>query len=166
MYYVAVTFKMTEWVEPQMCIKFCVKFEQSSIETIEKIQKTAGMGNWWLTASSQHTGSRITSRGEFFGEISNHPGDSDPLQPRFGALRLLSFPKTKITFERKEISDSQWDSGKYDTELIAIGRTVKRSQVTYFEGHWGVIVQCTMFLMSCIFFNKCLYFHITWLDTF
>ena len=27
------------------------------------------------------------------------------LQPRFGALRLLAFPKTKITFEREEISD-------------------------------------------------------------
>ncbi len=47
-----------------------------------------------------------------------------PLQPRFGALRLLAFSKTKITFE--------WD--------------------------WGVIILCTMFLVSCIFFNKCLYF--------
>ena len=43
-------------------------------------------------------------RGEFFGETSNYPGDSVPLQPRFGALRLLAFPKTKTTFEREEIS--------------------------------------------------------------
>ena len=35
---------------------------------------------------------------EDFGETSNHPGDSVPLQPRFGALQLLAFPKTKITF--------------------------------------------------------------------
>ena len=28
----------------------------------------------------------------------------------------------------------------------------------YFEGNWGVIVLCTMFLASCIFFNKSLYF--------
>ena len=34
-----------------------------------------------------------------------------PLQPRFGALWLLAFPKTKITFEREDISDSWWDSG-------------------------------------------------------
>ena len=27
------------------------------------------------------------------------------IQPRFGTLRLLAFPKTKITFEREEISD-------------------------------------------------------------
>ena len=29
-----------------------------------------------------------------------------------------------------------------------------RSQGTYFEGDWGVIVLCTMLLVSCIFFNK------------
>ena len=28
----------------------------------------------------------ITSRAELFGETPNHPGDSAPLQPRFGAL--------------------------------------------------------------------------------
>ena len=33
-----------------------------------------------------------------------------------------------------------------------------RSQGAYFEGDWGVIVLCTTFLVSCIFFNKCLYF--------
>ena len=32
------------------------------------------------------------------------PGDSASLQPGFGAPRLLAFPKTKITFERGEIS--------------------------------------------------------------
>ena len=30
-----------------------------------------------------------------------------PLQPRFGILQLLAFPKPKITFEREEISDCQ-----------------------------------------------------------
>jgi len=36
----------------------------------------------------------------FFGKASNHPGLSAPLQPRFGYLRLLDFPKAKITVER------------------------------------------------------------------
>ena len=70
--------------------------------------------NWWLAASQQCSLSCITSCAEFFGETSNHPGDSTPLQPRFEALWLLAFPKTKITFEREEISDRWWDSGKYD----------------------------------------------------
>ena len=32
-----------------------------------------------------------------------------------------------------------------------------RYQGAYFEGDWSVIVLCTMFLVCCIFFNKCLY---------
>ena len=42
---------------------------------------------------------------EIFGETSNHPGDSAPQQPGFGTLQRLAFPKTKITFEREEISE-------------------------------------------------------------
>ena len=44
---------------------------------------------------------------EFFGETSNHLGDSDFLQPRFGALQLLAFAKTIVTFEGEEISNPQ-----------------------------------------------------------
>ena len=36
---VAVTFKMTERVEQRICIKFCIKLEYSSAETIQMIQK-------------------------------------------------------------------------------------------------------------------------------
>jgi len=46
-----------------------------------------------------------SSRAGFFGKTSHHPGLSAPLQPRFGPLRLLGFPKTKITFEREEICE-------------------------------------------------------------
>jgi len=41
----------------------------------------------------------------FFGKTSHHSGLSAPLQPRFGPLRLLAFPKTKITVEREEICE-------------------------------------------------------------
>ena len=50
---------------------------------------------------------------QFFGETSNHPGDSAPLYPRLGIL-WSGFPKNKIIFEREEISDHWCDSGKYD----------------------------------------------------
>ena len=93
----------------------------------------------------------------FFCETSNHPGDSAPLQPRFGALWLLTLPQTKITFEMEEISDHRWDSGEYDTAADGDWESCVRSQGAYFEGDWGVIVLWTMFLVSCIF-NKCLYF--------
>ena len=121
-------------------------------------KKTTARGNWWLAASAQHACSCITSHAEYFGETSNHPGDSAPLQPRFGALKFLPFPKTKITFEREENSDCQWDSGKYDRAADGDWENCVRSQGAYFEGDWGIIVLCTMFLVSCIFFNKCFYF--------
>ena len=40
------------------------------------------------------------------------------------------------------------------------------SQGAYFEGDCSVIVLCTRFLVSCILFNKYLYFLTPWLDTF
>ena len=99
--------KMTERVEQWICIEFCIKFEHSSAETIWMIQKAAAMDNWWLAASSKQCAcSCITSHAEFFGKISNHSGDSVPLQLTFGALRLLAFPKTKITFEREDFRPS------------------------------------------------------------
>ena len=129
------------------------------------IQKATAMGNWWLAASSgQCAHSCITSHVQFFGKISNHPGDSAPLQPRFGAVLLLAFPKTIITFERKEISDHWWDSGKYDRAADGDWENCVRSQGAYFEGDWGIIVLCTMFLVSSSI-NVSI-FHITWLDTF
>ena len=45
-YCVAVTFKMTEQVEQQIYIEFCVKLEYSSVKTIQMIHKATGMGNW------------------------------------------------------------------------------------------------------------------------
>ena len=45
-YCVAVTFKVTERVEQQICIEFCIKIEHSFAETIWMIQKAAAMGNW------------------------------------------------------------------------------------------------------------------------
>ena len=45
-YCMAVTLKMTEQVEQRIFIKFCIKLEHSSTETIRMIQKAAASGNW------------------------------------------------------------------------------------------------------------------------
>ena len=45
-YGVAVAFKMTEQVHQQICIKFYIKLEHSSMETMGMIQKAVAMGNW------------------------------------------------------------------------------------------------------------------------
>ena len=146
---------MTEWVEQWICIKFCVSLNIPPL----KLFLWFGRLQLWATGDWQpdHNMHHI-SHAEFFYETSNHPCDSDPLQLRFGTLRLLAFPETKITFEREEISDCWWDSGKYDKAADGNWENCVRSQGAYFEGNWGVIVLCTMFLASYIFFNKCLYF--------
>ena len=45
-YCVAITYQMNEPIEQRICIKFCVKLEHSSLETIQMIPKAAAMGNW------------------------------------------------------------------------------------------------------------------------
>ena len=91
-----------------------------------------------------------------FVKTSNHPGDSASLQPKFGTLQLLTFPKTKIIFEREEISDHRWDSGKYNGAADGDWENCVWSQGAYFEGDWGTVLGA-MLLVSCIFSNKCLY---------
>ena len=101
-----------------------------------------------------------------FGEISNLPGDSDPLQPRFGTLWLLAFPKTEITFEREKISDHQWNSRIYGGAADGNWENCVRVQGAYFEGDWGIIVLCTMFLVSVSSSINASIFNNIWMDTF
>ena len=147
---VASAFKMTEHVEKWIHIKFCIKLEYPSMETPQIIQKVSAMGSWWLAASSrQHT--HITSHAGFFCETSNHPVGSDQLQPRFDALLLLAFLKTKITFEREEISVMRFWK-------IQQGSWWWLGELVRTQNAWGIIVFCTVFIVSCTFFSKCLFF--------
>ena len=95
---------------------------------------------------------------QFFGETSNYSGSLAHLQLRFGTLWLRAFPKTKITFEREEILEYWWDSGKFDEAANGDWENCVMSQGAYFKGEWGVMVLCAMFLISCFFFYKCLNF--------
>ena len=118
------------------------------MKTIWLIQKATTVDNWWLTASSQQCAcSCITSLAVLLPNIKS-PRWLRPLQPKFSALWLLAFPKTKIPFKREEISGHWWDSGKYDRAADGSWENCVRSQGAYFEGDWGVIVLCTMFLVS------------------
>ena len=140
-----VAFKMPEQVEQWISIKFCIKLEHSSMETIWMIQKAAVMGNWWLVVSSwQGACSCIMTHAAFFCEIWNHSGDWALLQFRFGALRLMAFPQTKITFEKEEIQENMtW-------QLMVIKRTVWGPKVPTLEGTETSLsyVQCFLYLLQ------------------
>ena len=155
---------MTEWVEQQICVKFCIKLEHSSMENIWMIQKVAAMGDWWLAASLTMHVLMHQSGAEFFGKTSNHPSDSATLQPRFDTLWLLAKLKSPLKGRRfQTISEIEENT---TGELMAIGRTVwgpkvpslKRTEVSF------SYVQCFLYLVSSSI--NVSVFHIIWLDTF
>ena len=166
-YCVAVAFKVTEWVEQRICIKFCVKLEHSSTETIRMIQKATARGKWWLAASSQQCSSScITSHAEFFGKTSNHPGDSAPCSPDRVPCDFWLFPKLKSSFKGKrlqtidEIQENMWG------QLMEIGRTVWGPEVPTFKGTEASLSYEWCFLCLVFFLINLSILHLTWLDTF
>ena len=96
--------------------------------------------------------------------------------------QLLDFLKTKITFEREEISDHQWDSGKYDgtadgdsnkvflQSVLNGGRDTERTEwgpkVPTLKGTEVLLsyVQCFLYLVTSSI-NVSI-FHSAWLNTF
>ena len=104
----------------------------------------------------------VSCRG--FGKTWNHSGDSAPLQPRFGALRLLAFPQIKIIFEREEISNHQWDSRKYYG--AADRKSCEKPNVPTLKGTEASLscIQCFLYFVSSSI-NVSI-FHIVYLGTF
>ena len=149
-YCVVITFKMTEQVEQWICIKFCIGLNiplWKLFKWFRRLQLWA-TSDWQLHHHNMPAHADITSCEEFFGKTSNHPGDSMPLQLRFGAL--LFFPKTKITFEREDISDHQWDSIKYEVSADGDGRTVWGLKVPTGKRTEASLsyVQCFLYLLQ------------------
>ena len=48
--------------------------------------------------------------------------------------------------------------GKDNREADGDWENCVKSQGAYFEGDWSIIILCTVFLVSCIFLNKSLFF--------
>ena len=104
-YCMAVIFKMTERVGQQICIKFCIKLEHFSTETIQRIQKSSSMGNWQSAASSrQCTLVHHVLCTAFWRNIKSPRWLSSPTTQIWCPV-TSDFSKTKITFEREEVSD-------------------------------------------------------------
>ena len=136
---------MTEQVEQQICIKFCVKLEHSSMEAIPMIRRPQlwAAGDWQLITTTCLLRHHISCRG-FWGNIKS-PRWLSPPTAQIWCLQLTAFPET---FEREMLSDCWWDSGKYDGAAHGYWENCVRSQGAYFEGDWGFIVLCTVFLVS------------------
>ena len=155
-----------DWVSRATTLhQIFIKLEHSSMETNRMIQKATAMGNWWLAASLwQCTSSCITSPTGFFGETSNHPGDSAPYSPDLAPCDFWLFPKLKSPLKGKRFKTLDEIQENTTEQLMVIGRTVCGPKVSTLKGDWGVIVLCTVFLVPSSINVPIL--HITWLDTF
>ena len=98
-------------------------------------------------------------------QVTHPPYSSD-----FMSCDFWLFPKLKSPLKRKWFQNVREIQENMTGQLMAIPmndfaecfeqwkrhwENCVRSQGAYFEGDWGVIVLYTMFLVSCIFFNKC-----------
>ena len=156
-----------DWVEQWICITFCSKLERSSTETIRMTQKAAAVGSWWLASSSRQCArSCITSDAEFFGETSNHPGDSAPYSPDLAPWNFWLFPKLKSSLKGKRFQTTDEIQENMMGQLMVIRRIVWGPKVPILKGTEASLskVQCFLYHVSSSI-NVSI-FHVTWLDTF
>ena len=148
-YRVAVTFKMTERVEQWICITFCVKREHCLC------------GKYFDDAEGRSYGQQVIASFITTVHLLVHHVlyrvfrwniKSPRWLPRFGALRLLAFPKTKITFERDfrpsiRFRKMWWDRYSSPNCWWRLGELCEVPRA-YLEENWGVIDLCTVFIVS------------------
>ena len=144
---------MTERV--QIYIKICVELEPSSIETIWMIQKAAAMGNWWLAASSQHTHhvSHLVQR--FLAKHQITQVTQPPYNPDLVPGNFWLFPKLKSPLKGKRFQAVDEIQENNTGQLMAIRRTVEVPRCLLWR---GLRRHCYIYNVSCIFFNKYLFF--------
>ena len=149
-YHVAATFKMTEQVEQWMCIKFCVKLEHCSMETIWMIPKSTAMSNWWLVTSSQNAAGHASCLVQRFlvkhqiTQVTQSSYSSDLSPCNFWLYSKLKSPLKGKRFQTiDEIQENTTG------QLMEIGRTVWCPKVLTLKGTEVSLsyVQCFLYLV-------------------
>ena len=124
-----------DWVELRICIKFCVKLEHSSVETIQMIQKAAAIGNWWLAASSwQHACSCITSYAEVLAKHQITQVTQLTYRPDLVPCDFWLFTKLKSPLKGKRFQTIDEIQENTTGQLRANGRTVWGPKVLTLKG--------------------------------
>ena len=162
-YWVVVTFNMIEQVKPWISIKFVLSLNIPLWKLFiwfRSLQLWA-TGDWQLHHNNMpaHISHLVQS---FLVKHQITQVTQPSCSPGFPWL--LAFPKTKPTFEKKEISDLQCNLGEYNGAADSNWENCVRSHSAYFEGDWGIIALCTMVLVSSSI--NVFIFHSSWLDTF
>ena len=114
------------------------------------------MGNWWLAASQDTHASHLVQISLAKHQITQvtQPHYSPDLAPRDFWL----FPKLKSPLKGKRFQTVDEIQENMTGWLMAVWTPVWDPKVPTLNEDWDIIALCTMFLVSCIFLNKCLYF--------
>ena len=122
-YCVAVTFKMTERVEQRICIKFCIKLEHSSVETIRMTQLLWATGNWQLHHDNvpAHASRLMQS---FLVKHQITLVTQPPYSPDLAPCGFWLFPKRKSPLKGKRFQTIGEIQENSTGPLMVIGRTV------------------------------------------
>ena len=131
-----IMFKMTEQVEQWICIKFCIKLEHSSMETIQMTQKAATVGNWWLAASpwnvpvqgAWHLMQRFLAKHQIT-QVTQLP-----YSPDLAPCDFWLFPKLKSPLKGKRFQSVDEIQENMTGQLMVTGRTVWGPKVSLWRG--------------------------------
>ena len=146
---VAITFKMTEWIEQWICIKFCVKLEHSPWKLFGWFRRTQlwATGNWQLhhdkkPAHASHLVQSFLVKHQIT-QVTQLPYSQD-LVP----CDLWLFPKLKSPLERKGFETFSEIQENTTGNLMAIERTVWGPEVPTLKGTEVSLsyVQCFLYL--------------------
>ena len=151
---------MTDRVEQWICIQFCVKLQRSSTETIGMIQKAAATGNWWFGSfCSYNTPAHISHLMQVLAKHQITQVTQTPYSSDLAPCNFWLFPKLKSSLKGKRFQIINEIQENTTGQLMEIGRTVWGPKVPTLKGTEASLSHVhTMFLISCIFFNKCFYF--------
>ena len=165
---VTIAFKMIDWVEQQICIKFCIK--QMNIPPwklfgwFRNLQLWA-TGDWQLHQDNMPTQVSCLLQ-SFLAKPQITQVTQHPYSPDLALYDFWLFPKLKLPFKGKRFQRTNGIQENMTGQLMAIGttmwgskvHTVKRTEVSL------SCVQGFLYLVSSSISVSI--FHITWLDTF
>ena len=125
-YCVAVAFKMTEQEEQRICIKFCIKLEHSSAETLQMVQKRPQL---WATGDWQlHHDNVLTHESHLMqSSLAKYhitQVTQPPYSPDLGPCDFSLFSKLKSPLKGKSFQTLSEIRENMMRQLMAIGRTV------------------------------------------
>ena len=150
-YCVAITFKMSEWVEQWIWIKFCVKLEHSFTETIQMIQKAAAMGtgDWQLPHDNMPADASHLVQ-SFLAKHHIIQVTQPPYSPDLVPCDFWFFPKLKSPLKGKRFQTVNEIQENTMGQLMVIGRTVWGPKVPTLKETEASLsyVQCFLYLLQ------------------